>query len=109
MKTKTLYITDSGVELTNIDDGFIVHGAITRGDNGFAIVGDARLAEGYLAENDVPPIALTVFELLDLLDLRPEVLIDYYDNHMKRERGQSRSRDRLTSQVSTVGMKEPVH
>jgi hypothetical protein len=109
MKTKTVVVTESGIPLNDKNDGFIMYGAIFKGDNEGGLFGDRQTMEK-LVEAGVNGRAYTVFEFFDGLYLDPEVFYQYYLKNRKpgvRQDGMT-SRGTSTKQLDSYGQDDIV-
>jgi len=86
MKTKTVVVTESGIPLNDKNEGFVVYGAIFKGDNEGGLFGDGSTMEK-LGEAGIEGKAYTVEEFFDGLYLDPEVFYDYYLKHKNKPTG----------------------
>ena len=85
MKTKEIVVTESGKDLTNKDDGFIIYGSLFKGDNQGGLIGDIFTIENIISSG-VSPRAYTNTEFLEILDLNLDVLQKFIDERQIHSR-----------------------
>ena len=80
MKQIEITVTESGQYLMNPGDGFIIHGALLKGDNYSKLLGGNNEIDT-LISNGMKGSAFTTLEFLELLDLPIEAFQNYIDQH----------------------------
>ena len=85
MKTIELIVTDSGKVLTSPDDGFVLYGALMKGNGQGGLLGSGLKIQA-IHDAGVDGVALTNFEFFDALSLDVEVFKQYYDSRKSSHR-----------------------
>ncbi len=86
MKTKEIIVTESNIDLINPDDGFIIYGALFKGDHQGGLLGDGKTLER-VTSSGIKGAAYTNQEFLEALNLPLFVYEEYVKTHSTTTRG----------------------